>query len=354
MSTILYARVSTAEQAERDLSIPAQFKALRAYAHDKHLDVIAEYSDVASGRSLKERPGLLAALDACKHNAKIRQLVVHKVDRLARNTLDYLLLQQKLKLREVEIISLVEHFDETPGGDLLEHIMASLAEFYSANLAIEAKKGLRERFERGLWCALAPPGYVNVERGVHLDPLRAPHIRQLFVRWATGMTDTHELEDYLAANGVLGRQGARFTGGHICQILKNPFYTGLMVTKMGTMIGKHQPLINKELFDRCQEVFRLKNTGGQPRHKLDFLLAGILRCETCGKHLVGERHKKQSGKVYRYYRCHTKGCRQTHNADGTERDYLDSTAKKHPTILGLMEQKDVVMLRKHLLELQGS
>ena len=118
---------------------------------------------------------------------------------------------------------------------------------------------------------------------------------------------------------VLGKQGARFVGRHICVILKNPFYTGLMVTKMGTRPGAHEPLITKELFDRCQEVFRLKHTGGQPRHKLDFILAGKIRCETCGKHLVGERHVKK-GKVYRYYRCHTKGCKQTHRAEDVERE----------------------------------
>jgi site-specific DNA recombinase len=348
MSVILYARVSTVEQAERDLSIPAQLKALRKYADENKLEVSAEFSDVASGRSLKERPGLIAALDACKHNSKIRQLIVHKVDRLSRNTLDYLVLRHKLQQHAVEIVSLVEHFEETPVGDLLEHIMASLAEFYSANLSLEAKKGLRERFDRGLWTSLAPPGYINVPGGTALDAARAPHIRELFVRWSTGMTTTRELEEYLAENGVVGRHGARIVARHICIILKNPFYAGIMRTSMGTMPGKHEPLVNKEMFDRCQEVFRLKNTGGQPRHKLDFLLAGILRCETCGKHLVGERHKKTSGKVYRYYRCHTKGCSQTRNADAAEIDFIAAASAADPSIVGLVASGNIVALQRRL------
>jgi site-specific DNA recombinase len=326
MPAILYARVSTADQAERDLSIPAQLKLMHHYAMINRIEIAAEFSDVASGRTLKDRPGLMAALEMCKKRNRITTIIVHKVDRLSRNTLDYLLLRHKLKEHGVDVVSLVEHFEETPVGDLLEHIMASLAEFYSANLSLEAKKGLQERFDRGLWTNLAPPGYVNTPNGVEFDSVRAPHIKELFVRWATGMTTTRELEEYLAENKVIGKQGARMSGRHICAILKNPFYTGLMVTTMGAKQGIHPPLISKELFVRCQEVFRLKHTGGQPRHKLDFLLAGKLKCPTCGKSMTGERHiKKKTGKVYRYYRCHTKGCHQNISAAKAEFAATQST-----------------------------
>jgi hypothetical protein len=62
MSVILYARVSTGEQAERDLSIPAQFRALRALAVGHGWAVAAEFQDVGTGRRLKERPGIMAAV----------------------------------------------------------------------------------------------------------------------------------------------------------------------------------------------------------------------------------------------------------------------------------------------------
>jgi DNA invertase Pin-like site-specific DNA recombinase len=318
MSAVLYARVSTIEQAERDLSIPAQLRALHKYAEDNNIEIFNEYSDVASGTHLKERPGLLAALNSCTRNSKVKMLIVHKVDRMARNTLDYLMLRHKLKQHNVEVVSLVEHFEETPVGNLLEHIMASLAEFYSANLSLEAKKGLRERFERGLWTNLAPPGYINIPSGVELDQTKAPHIRTIFVRWATGMTTTRELEEYLAEQGVVGRRGARISGRHISLILKNPFYVGIMKTTMGTKQGIHEPLIDTETFERCQEVFRLKHSGGQPRHKLDFQLAGALKCPKCGRLLTGERHARTSGKVYRYYRCHQIGCKYSIAASRVE------------------------------------
>jgi site-specific DNA recombinase len=105
MSVILYARVSTGEQAERDLSIPAQFRALRKLAADRGWAIAAEYQDVGTARGLKERPGLMAAIRMASENKLIEAVLVHRVDRLARNVYSYLTLKTKLRQAGVRIVS---------------------------------------------------------------------------------------------------------------------------------------------------------------------------------------------------------------------------------------------------------
>jgi site-specific DNA recombinase len=81
----LYAWISTGEQSERDLSIPAQFRALHALAVDRGWALAAEFQDVGTGRQLKERPGIMAAVRMATENQLVEAILIHRVDRVARN-----------------------------------------------------------------------------------------------------------------------------------------------------------------------------------------------------------------------------------------------------------------------------
>ena len=227
MPVILYARVSTVDQAERELSIPAQLRALEHYAHERGWSVAATHQDVGSGRSLKERPGLMAATRHARQDSSVDALVVHRVDRLARNTFDYLTLKWKLRKHGVRLVSVVERFESNAMGEFLEHIMAAQAEFYSANLSLEVKKGMEERLRRGKWCGTLPAGYCKRGDVAVLDPSRAPAIKKAFERWATGTVTCRQLAVELHADGLAQRSGHPLRPGGIAQILKNPFYKAL-------------------------------------------------------------------------------------------------------------------------------
>lgn len=319
MSVILYARVSTGEQAERDLSLPAQLRALRRLAEERGWGVATEYQDVGSGKSFRERPGLVAAVNHALRDHLVDAILVHRVDRLARNTLDYLTLKAKLRNGGIRIVSVVEHFESNPMGEFLEHVMAAQAEFYSANLAMEVRKGLEERLRCGKWTGAPPVGYVQESSRLVLDPARAPLLRDAFRRWATGTVTSIVLADELHRQGLVGRHGRPIRASHLCTILKSPFYVGIMVVGGVRYPGSHPPLVTDEVFKRGQEVFRQKQSGGRPRRKLTFVLAGKLFCPGCGGMLVGEEHLKPSGRRYRYYRCHRR-CHRTLQADPIERE----------------------------------
>ena len=119
-------------------------------------------------------------LEYVKENAdRVDYVIVHKIDRLARNRDDDSDIMRVLRECGVQLVSASESIDDTPAGMLLHGIMSSIAEFYSQNLATEVKKGMGEKIKSGGTVGRAPIGYQNVryvddkgreERTVIIDP----------------------------------------------------------------------------------------------------------------------------------------------------------------------------------------
>lgn len=319
MACIIYARVSTPGQAEKELSIPAQFRLSKRWADDHKVVYLENFQDIATGKTFRGRSGLMAAIQRATKDPQVDMILVHRIDRIARNIIHYLTIKNQLRQHGVRIVSVVENFDSSPMGEFLENIMAAQAEFYSANLSLEVKKGLEERLQKGLWNGVPPIGYRKVNGRLVLDPARAPHVRYAFERWAEGTVTSRVLANELEERGLVGKQGKPIRASKLCDILKNPFYVGWMVVAGNEYRGVHPPLITREVFDRAQVVFQQKSGGKrQTRQHLEFILARKVVCPNCTSFLTGEQHTKPSGTVYRYYRCHEKGCSFSIRAEGLE------------------------------------
>ena len=158
MHCVLYARVSTDRQVDRELSLPAQLAAMRAYASHQGWLIVQEFVEQGvSGRST-ERPALQELLSRCRKTPHIDVVLVHKLDRLTRNVYDHAAMRAFFRRHQVQIASATEQMDESISGVLVENIMAAIAEFYSANLGQETKKGMQMSVERGGWPHRAPRG----------------------------------------------------------------------------------------------------------------------------------------------------------------------------------------------------
>ena len=88
MNTLLYARVSTDKQAQKDLSIPAQIEAMKEFAKKNGWKVIGHYIDEGESAKTANRPELKKLIRYCKENKNVDIVIVHKIDRLARNLID--------------------------------------------------------------------------------------------------------------------------------------------------------------------------------------------------------------------------------------------------------------------------
>src|SRR4030066_127277 len=165
MKAAIYARVSSEKQAEKDLSIPAQLKALRKYALEHGWDIVHEYIDEAESAKSANRPAFQEMIAAAKKKEKpFDSILVWKLSRFARNREDSIIYKSLLLKRGISVISINEKIDDSASGRLLEGRIEVIDEFYSANLAQDTMRGMKENISRGFFNGgNVPFGYRKVK-----------------------------------------------------------------------------------------------------------------------------------------------------------------------------------------------
>ncbi|HEY3213471.1 MAG TPA: recombinase family protein [Actinomycetota bacterium] len=307
MKAVIYLRVSTKEQAEEGYSIPAQAEACRRFIADQGWELADEYVDRGESARTADRPQLRAMLARLAEDQSIDCLVVHKLDRLARNLEDHAAVRAALRKADVLLHSVTESLEDSASGKLVEGILASIAEFYSANLGQEIRKGLDQKAAQGGWPVRAPFGYRNVRRDGPgrrdesvLEPdEQAPLVVWAFERYATGSLSLDGLTDALAEKGLRNRLGNPPGKSSVHRMLRNPVYAGVVRWKDVEREGIHPPLVSRALFDKVQTVLDAHSSGGERSWKHDHYLKGTLVCAECGSRLYYVVAKGRFG----YFRC---------------------------------------------------
>jgi site-specific DNA recombinase len=165
LSAVIYLRVSTREQAEEGYSIAAQRETCRRYADERSWIVAQEFVDGGESARTTDRPQFQRMLRLLREDRSVGFLIVHKLVRLARNLEDHSQVRAALRKAGVRLVSVTESLEESASGRLVEGILASINEFYSANLSQEIRKGQKQKAREGGWPTVAPLGYRNVRRG---------------------------------------------------------------------------------------------------------------------------------------------------------------------------------------------
>ncbi len=326
-----YLRVSTARQVNKGYnpdgySLPAQREANQRKATDLGAEVTAEFIERGeTGRTI-DRPEFQRMLALMRENPP-DYLIVHKLDRWARNTEDDVLLNIKIRQAGARLISATENIDETPGGRMLRGILSSINEYYSANLATEVAKGMGQKVAQGGTIGRAPIGYLNTEerlpdgravRTVIIDPERAPLIRLAFELYATGDYGLYALIEILTEHGLRTLPNKNHSGkplglSQISRILKNPYYVGDVTFHGVVYAGRHQPLVSRQLFDQVQEVLAAHHKAGEKEWVHSHYLKGTAYCGRCGSRLCLTLAKS----AYLYFFCLGR-----HKGNGCDFKYL--------------------------------
>ena len=159
--SVVYARVSSKEQEKEGFSIPAQLKLLRDYAAAQSLAVAQEYIDVETAKQTG-RANFGEMIARLRAEPAIRVLLVEKTDRLYRNLKDWVTVDEL----DVEIHFVKEGVvlsRESRSSEKFMHgIKVLMAKNYIDNLSEEARKGMQEKAEQGIWPTKTPLGYRNV------------------------------------------------------------------------------------------------------------------------------------------------------------------------------------------------
>ena len=151
---MIYLRVSTAEQASKGVdvegySIPAQREACYRQAKELGAEVVDQYVDRGETAKVADRPALNLMLARLADEADVDYVIVHKLDRLARNRMDDANLTFAIAQHGARLVSCSEHIDDTPAGKLTHGILAVINQYQSDNLATEATKGMLKKAQLG-------------------------------------------------------------------------------------------------------------------------------------------------------------------------------------------------------------
>ena len=301
----IYARVSTEEQAERDLSIPFQLERCRYHAQGKGWEVVKEFVDAGESARTDKRPEFQKMIAAARAK-EFDVILVHKFDRFARNDYDFIIYEKELEDLGITVESVSEPGDaSTPAGYIGRRMMQVISTWYSKNLAIEVKKGMQKKVELGGWPKQAPFGYVNRRDRNHawveVDPKNGPLVTEAFREFATGKWTLESWADHAYSLGYRSRLGNRIGKSKWSDIFHHRFYLGETWLKAGDVPvkGTHQPLTDESTFSEVQQVLRSHDKNRQRTRRHKYLLRGILHSLDADSPCWAETNNRKGISYYR-------------------------------------------------------
>lgn len=319
-----YIRVSTEEQAKDGYSLQNQELVINKRCDYEGWELKEIFHDKGiSGASMDKREGIKELLEYVKSN-KVDYLVMFKVSRLSRKISDVVAIADYLEKAGVKLIAIEDNIDtSTPIGKYFLVFGAVVAEMERENIITQVKGGMQQKAREGEWNGGKPPiGYDLVEKRLKINGAEAEIVKTVYNEYLKG-NGYKAIALTLNEKGLKTKLGKPFNGIGIKEILRNPTYCGLVRWGYREDWGKlhegnkrkrqysespvisegiHEAIIDRELFDKVQEMI-----SNNPRHHMkqfngNHLLSGLLRCPDCG-YGMSMQIVKTRGKVYEYYTC---------------------------------------------------
>lgn len=320
--SIIVNRISSQRQDE-GYSLPEQSRLNHEVLCKDGRTLAKEFFIIESAKTSEKRDDFNELVDYIKKHSNIKYFYIEKTDRLTRNLKDATLAYELVYNYDITFVFSRDNFtlnkNSNSHAKFQFDIKAVLAKNYIDNLSDEVKKGQRGMLEEGRWPGGASPtGYKKVDKLLVPDEPRSQYVVKSFELYASGSHSILSLKRELDKQGFRSQNSKPLTKSNYHIILTNPIYYGMMRWNGHLYQGKHLPLIDKQLFDKVQEMLsRTKNGELIPVYaKHDLTYRGSLQCGECGCKITADEKTKTNkgdGKVHRwvYYHCtHYKPCSQ--------------------------------------------
>ena len=298
MKAAIYTRFSS--QAQNPLSCADQEAVCRDWCASNGYEVAAVYADEAvSGRS--DRRPAFQAMIADAEGSGWDAVVVYKLDRFARNRADAALYRQRLA--PVRVVSAMEAIPVDASGIILEGVLETVNEYYSANLSELTRRGMRAGAERCEALGVNVYGYEIVDNHYHLNDAEAAVVREVY-QMALGGASVGAMLDRLRSAGALTSTGRPPSYSFLHQLLRNPKYAGVYVWGDVVVEDGMPAIVDRATWDKVQAL-SLRRRPARDGRRADYWLYGRVFCSE-GHAMIGESAK---GGAYFYYRCPVCGLR---------------------------------------------
>ncbi len=318
-TAVIYLRVSSVGQltgySPEGYSIEGQRQACERHAASLGARIIATYIEPGKTATNTLRPELQRMLSELP-NLKPTYVIFYDLSRVAREEKDAFWLLGEIKRCGGKLESTLERIDDSPQGLLLFAIMAGVNAFRSRGDGEKVKMGLERKFADGGTLGPARTGYLNVReqtdggrevRSIALDDDRHKLIQLAFDVFATGEHSITTLRDLLEELGLRTRPTAKkpakpLSRNGVYRILRDDYYTGVVTHKGVKRQGRHPAIIDRETFEKVQQILETHRLSGDRTKKHFHYLKGSIFCGHCGRRLVFGRHRGNGG-VYEYFSC---------------------------------------------------
>ncbi len=330
MKVVLYARVSTARQADHDLSIPDQLKQLRENSQQNDHEIVEEFREEGASATDANRPAFREMMRfVLENNSGAEAILVLTTSRFFRDALGAKIYKRRLQKEDVRVISITQEVADDPTGKFVEGIFELQDQYESDINAFHTLRGMKENARRGYFNGSVPPfGYrietVEDERGNHKSKLvpdegEAAVVRRMFEVYVHGVegkpVGSKRLAELLNQAGLLYRGDKEWSKQRVQERLADRVYVGeYYYNKRESRTGKVKPreewilvpvlpIIDRDLFNRAAELRKQRRPVVKHPPSVTAspaLLTGLLRCGKCGARMSLETAK---GGAYRYYNC---------------------------------------------------
>jgi site-specific DNA recombinase len=316
-SAVIYIRVSTDRQVQ-GASLETQERDCRVMCEGNEWEVVRLFREEGESAKSADRPQLQELLNYCRlSKPRPNYVVVHNVDRWARNAHDHTAMRKYLLTLGVRLRSYSQRLGEEPNDQFFELILSGLSELDNQQRGIRSLAGMKTRLQGGKWPFKAPLGYVNGRgaagsKTLLLDPIRAPLVSQAFELFATALYTKEQVRARVNALGLRSSKDKPISPETFSRMLRNPRYAGILSVTGWDIESEadYKPLVSVEVFRRVQEILngRSISVTARNRNNPDFPLRNFVRCGTCHKPLTGSWSKGKMGVKYAYYRCQNRKC----------------------------------------------
>jgi site-specific DNA recombinase len=311
----IYTRKSSEEGLEQDFnSLHAQREACEAFIKSQAGEgwrlVKTAYDDGGLSGGTMERPALQRLL-ADVNQGVIDVVVVYKVDRLTRSLTDFAKIVEVFDAHAVSFVAVTQHFNTTTSmGRLTLNVLLSFAQFEREVTGERIRDKIAASKQKGIWMGgLVPLGYEAHERRLSVNQSEAETVREIFRRYLE-LGSVRQLMEDLNRRGIRSKVrvarngktsgGNSFFRGALYVLLSNPIYIGEIRHKDVRLPGLHEPIVERELWEKTQLLLHSQALRGGSRTKaVASPLMGRLFDES-GQSLTPS-HAVKGERRYRYY-----------------------------------------------------
>jgi site-specific DNA recombinase len=305
---VVYARVSTEDQAKHGYSLQSQVEEGRKYADDHGWSVVASIIDDGVSGAKLDRPGLNRIFEMAEAR-EFEVLIVYDIDRLARKVAYQQLIEIDLEKEGVKVRYVRGDFADTQEGRLQKTMLAAIAEYERAKISERHRRGALTKARNGKVVGAGRPtfGYTYRNDEYLIDESQARVVRMIYDWYVEGVS-IRGIARKLQNKGIKTRNGNdHWSSSSIHYILKNETYVGTLYYNR----RERQPdsslefrdeeewieipvpaIVDQDVWNAAQarRERNLKRLRRRPKHK--YLLSGMLRCETCDRAYSGGKIRK--------------------------------------------------------------